>query len=149
MQQLRSLVGEQLHARRTGVGRGESDLTGIRQQRELAADVANPGLVAGLPGTDVMRVDQVGHPPAPRRWVVRRAFEDTVAGVLKRFRFRRRADFLLIVVDAGSAVLVSWLAYVLRFEGAPVPSDYVVKYMVAALVASFAYIPAARSSGLY
>ena len=68
---------------------------------------------------------------------------------MRIFRFRRRADLLLLFVDAGSAVLVSWIAYLLRFEGDTVPSSYVARYRIGAAVAAVAWIAAARVSGLY
>jgi glycosyltransferase involved in cell wall biosynthesis len=69
--------------------------------------------------------------------------------VLRRLRFRRRADGLLVFVDIGSAVLVSWLAFLLRFEGDPVPSSYVSRYRIAAVISVFAWIAFARTAGLY
>lgn len=69
--------------------------------------------------------------------------------MLTRLRFRRRADLLLLLVDIGSAVLVSWLAFLLRFEGDPVPSTYVVRYRVAGVIAVIAFVAAARAAGLY
>ena len=68
---------------------------------------------------------------------------------MRALRFRRRSDALLIVLDAGSALLVSWVAFLLRFEGDPVPSDYYSRYRAAALMIAFAWIAAARASGLY
>ena len=64
-------------------------------------------------------------------------------------RFRRRADVLLLVLDAGSAVLVAWLAFLLRFEGDPVPSAFVSRYRIATLMTAGVWIAAARASGLY
>ncbi len=69
--------------------------------------------------------------------------------MLTRLRFRRRADLLLLVVDVGSAVLVSWLAFLLRFEGDAVPSTYAVRYRIATTIVLVSFVVAARAAGLY
>ena len=69
--------------------------------------------------------------------------------MLKLLRFRRRADLLLLLLDAGSALLVSWLAFLLRFEGDPVPSSYVSRYRIGAVIAVVVFFAGARAAGLY
>ena len=69
--------------------------------------------------------------------------------MLSRLRFRRRADALLAAIDIGSSILVSWLAYLLRFEGDSIPSAYVVRYRVSGVIIVFAWIAFARTAGLY
>ncbi|MCW2671727.1 MAG: glycosyl transferase, group 1 [Frankiales bacterium] len=65
-------------------------------------------------------------------------------------RLRRRTDALLVVIDVASAVLVSRVAYRLRFEGdAPLSLHYVHRYQVATLVAAVLWVLAGRWSGLY
>lgn len=69
--------------------------------------------------------------------------------MLTRLRFRRRADLLLAVVDVGSAVLVSWLAFLLRFDGDGVPPQYAARYRIATAVIAVAFVVTARTAGLY
>ena len=72
-----------------------------------------------------------------------------MAGLRTAVRFRRRTDGLLLAIDVACAVLVSWLAFLLRFEGDPIPAAYVVRYRAAAVVAAIAFVIAARIAGLY
>lgn len=66
------------------------------------------------------------------------------------FRFRRRYDPLLILVDGACAVGVAYLAYRLRFEGEPpVPAAYVVRYRAATVGLAVSWVLLARSTGLY
>jgi len=69
--------------------------------------------------------------------------------VLSWLRFRRRADFLLIALDAASALLVSWVAFLLRFEGDPIPDDYLTRYRIAAVIVAVTLVVAGRGAGLY
>lgn len=69
--------------------------------------------------------------------------------MLRRLRFRRRADLLLLFVDAGSAALTGWLAFLLRFEGDPIPSAYLARYWAAGSAVAIAYVLTGRLSGLY
>jgi glycosyltransferase involved in cell wall biosynthesis len=68
---------------------------------------------------------------------------------MDRLRVRRRSDAVLAVVDAGVALLVAWLAFVLRFEGDRVPPHYISRYRIAALVVLAVWIVSARAAGLY
>ncbi len=70
--------------------------------------------------------------------------------MLSWLRFRRRADFLLLVVDAGVAALACWAAYVLRFEGdPPVPAHYQHRYWGTSVGVVIGFVVAARTTGLY
>jgi glycosyltransferase involved in cell wall biosynthesis len=64
-------------------------------------------------------------------------------------RFRRRADLLLLFVDAGCAALTCWIAFLLRFEGDPVPPGYVARYWAAASATAISYVLMGRIAGLY
>jgi glycosyltransferase involved in cell wall biosynthesis len=63
--------------------------------------------------------------------------------------FRRRSDFVLAVADIGCALLVAYVAYWLRFEGAHVPHQLVARYRAAAVAISVAWIVTGRVAGLY
>jgi glycosyltransferase involved in cell wall biosynthesis len=69
--------------------------------------------------------------------------------VRQRFSLRRRADWLLALLDVGSAILVSYVAYLLRFEGVQVPHHYVGRYKVMTLVLAVVWVGAARPTALY
>jgi glycosyltransferase involved in cell wall biosynthesis len=69
--------------------------------------------------------------------------------VLRRLRFRRRADLLLLFVDAGCAALSCWLAFLLRFEGDPIPSAYVSRYWFATSAVAIGFVLTGRIAGLY
>lgn len=62
---------------------------------------------------------------------------------------RRRSDPLLLGVDAAAAVLVSLLAFGLRFEGDVVPGAYRTRYRAATLGLALLWPLVARSGGLY
>ena len=64
-------------------------------------------------------------------------------------RFRRRADLLLLFVDAGCAALTCWVAFLLRFEGDPIPASYRAKYWASASAVAIAYVLTGRIAGLY
>lgn len=69
--------------------------------------------------------------------------------VLSMPRLRRRADYLLAVVDAVLVLGVAALAYRLRFEGQQLPDRYVARYDGVAVALMLAWPVAARFSGLY
>jgi glycosyltransferase involved in cell wall biosynthesis len=64
-------------------------------------------------------------------------------------RLRRRSDIVLAVVDVGCALLVAYLAFLLRFESTTVPSSYLARYRAAAFAVAIAWVVAARIAGLY
>src|SRR4051812_21589665 len=70
-------------------------------------------------------------------------------GVQRLLRFRRRADWLLLLVDIGSAILVCWLAFLLRFEGDPVPTQYVQRYRIATGFIAVTVVITGRAAGFY
>src|ERR1700704_6092807 len=65
------------------------------------------------------------------------------------FRFRRRSDFLLAVIDIGCSLLVAFIAYALRFEGTHVPNAVVERYQAASGALALAWMLAPGASGLY
>jgi glycosyltransferase involved in cell wall biosynthesis len=67
----------------------------------------------------------------------------------RRVRLRRRADPLLAIVDIGSAALVCYVAYLLRFEGVIVPEHFLNRYRVISAVVVVVWLVTARSSALY
>jgi glycosyltransferase involved in cell wall biosynthesis len=69
---------------------------------------------------------------------------------VSRWRVRRRSDVLLAVIDIGCAVLASWLAYTLRFQGdPPLPDSYVARYVGASVGLAVGVVVAHRGTGLY
>src|SRR4051812_30722928 len=69
--------------------------------------------------------------------------------VSHQLSMRRRSDWLLLVADVGSTALVCWVAYLLRFEGDPVPAAYVHRYRIATVIAAVMYVLTGRLAGLY
>ena len=69
--------------------------------------------------------------------------------MLRVLRFRRRSDLLLLAVDVVSALLVGWIAFLLRFEGTALPSQYVVRYRGATAFLAVAFVISGRLAGLY
>src|SRR5581483_9488436 len=63
--------------------------------------------------------------------------------------FRRRADFLLAVLDLGCGFLACFVAYWLRFEGTFVPAHLVARYQATSLGIAVGWVVAARAAGLY
>ncbi|MCW2598547.1 MAG: hypothetical protein JWM02_376 [Frankiales bacterium] len=67
-----------------------------------------------------------------------------------RLAWRRRSDPVLGLVDIGSAVAVSYVAFRLRFEGeAPLPDTYLAKYRIATVLLVILWVVLGRASGLY
>ncbi len=56
---------------------------------------------------------------------------------------------MLAIVDLGSAVLASWIAYTLRFGSAGLPGVYVVRYQVTTAAMAMGWVLAGRAAGLY
>ena len=74
----------------------------------------------------------------------------TGPGAPGRWRLRRRSDPLLVVVDVATVVAVSYVAFLLRFEGSPpVPGSYVTRYRYATVALAAVWVLACQSSGLY
>jgi glycosyltransferase involved in cell wall biosynthesis len=70
--------------------------------------------------------------------------------VLRILPLRRRADFVLGVIDALSGAAASYLAYRLRFEGQlPLPGHYAHRYEVATIILVIVWPLLTRASGLY
>ncbi|HTW21837.1 MAG TPA: DUF1972 domain-containing protein [Mycobacteriales bacterium] len=65
------------------------------------------------------------------------------------FAFRRRADFLLAVVDLGLGVLAGYVAYSLRFGATSLPGFYVVRYQAMTVGLAVGSVIAGRAAGLY
>jgi glycosyltransferase involved in cell wall biosynthesis len=66
-----------------------------------------------------------------------------------RLTLQRRSDPVVALVDAVSAVAVSWVAFRLRFEGTAVPDYYVDRYRWATAGLVLGWILLARAGGLY
>jgi glycosyltransferase involved in cell wall biosynthesis len=69
--------------------------------------------------------------------------------VRSTFRFRRRADLLLAVVDIGVGLLAGLSAYSLRFGGTVVPGYYVDRYKAMTVGLAVGSVVAGRAAGLY
>jgi glycosyltransferase involved in cell wall biosynthesis len=65
------------------------------------------------------------------------------------FALRRRADFLLVVVDLATGVLAGYVAYSLRFGSSAVPGYYLARYEAMTLGLAVGSVVAGRASGLY
>jgi glycosyltransferase involved in cell wall biosynthesis len=65
------------------------------------------------------------------------------------FALRRRTDLLLALVDLGSAALVSFIAYVLRFDGVYVSNYYIARYCAMTVGLGVGWVLAGRAAGLY
>jgi glycosyltransferase involved in cell wall biosynthesis len=68
---------------------------------------------------------------------------------VRRWRLRRRADFLLAVIDIGVGLLAGLVAYSLRFGGAALSDYYVVRYEAMTVGLSVGVVFAGRAAGLY
>jgi glycosyltransferase involved in cell wall biosynthesis len=65
------------------------------------------------------------------------------------FALRRRADLMLALVDLGSAVLASWIAFSLRFGTIRLPGSYVARYEAMTVALAVGWVLAGRAAGLY
>jgi len=68
---------------------------------------------------------------------------------VRTLRLRRRADLLLVITDASSALLVAAFAYRLRFEGVTLPAGYSSRYQGVTVGLLVAWPVAARAAGLF
>ena len=68
---------------------------------------------------------------------------------MTRLRFRRRADFVLAVVDVAVALLTAYVAFVLRFEGETIPHHYLARYEILTIGLAPVWVVAGRTFGLY